>query len=308
MDIVIYDAYVVRSQPVAVPFERLLAMPVEGIYEVAGEKFKRRYFDPDPENYRDLRTFMTKLRARLPELTFRDDGAIDDQGRYVFIETLEAQDGKGGLNCSGFIKWVIDGILKPLTGKRLAIEPLKKPFGERGSSYTDIWEDRRDPFFGLDWSRNLASQAWSALRSPAYAGLEEFEVRDWPFSQLIVRSASGGVSLRSYPGYLENSGFGMEGLQPLLYSLAIEEPGSIYMASVNDEQGPPATPDNPRGLPRMRQYFHEAVLIPYFDEYGGFQVAVFESAEETRFARFRTRYPGHNVNLVRIPVETRFDP
>jgi hypothetical protein len=58
----------------------------------------------------------------------------------------------------------------------------------------------------------------------------------------------------------------------------------------------------------MRQHFHVAVLVPYFDQYGGFQIAVFESAEETRFSRFKARYPGHNVNLVRIPVEGAFDP
>jgi hypothetical protein len=72
--------------------------------------------------------------------------------------------------------------------------------------------------------------------------------------------------------------------------------------------GPPTTQDNLRGIPRMRQYFHIAVLIPYFDEYGGFQITVFESAEETRFNRFLARYPGHQINLVRIPVEGPFDP
>jgi hypothetical protein len=311
MDMVLYGAYLSWSLPVAIPFERLLTMPVETVYAAMGEKFRRRYFDPDPANYGDLRLFINHLRSRLPELSFRDDGAIDAQGRYVFIETLEAQDGKGGLNCSGFAKWVVDGILRPKSGKRLDIALLKQPFGQRGSSFTSIWEDLRDPFFGLDWTRNLASQVWSAFRSPDYAGPADFEVRDLPFSHLVLRGQSAPGSspaLKNYPGYLENSGFGIEGLRPLLYTLAIDEPGRIYLASVNNEMGPPATVENPRGLPRMRQHFHVAVLIPYFDEYSGFQVAVFESAEETRFARFLARYPGHNVNLVRIPVEGPFDP
>jgi hypothetical protein len=325
MDMILYNTFITQSQPVAIPFDRLLTMPVETAFTTAGEQFKRRYFDPDPENYRDLWLFITRLRSKLPELSFRDDGALDTQGRYVFIETLEVQDGKGGLNCSGFAKWVVDGMLRPLTGQRLDIGLLKQPFGNRGSSFTAMWEDLRDPFFGLDWTRNLASQAWTVLRSAAYAGPEDFEVRDWPFSQLIVhRTEPGsdkgggppreqndripGTTLRDYPGYLENSGFGVEGLEPLLYTLAINEPGHIYLAAVNDELGPPATPDNLRGRPRMRQYFHVAVLAPYFDQYGGFQIAVFESAEETRFSRFKARYPGHNVNLVRIPVEGAFDP
>jgi hypothetical protein len=315
MDMVVYDAYLSWSLPVAIPFERLFTMPMETVYATIGEKFKRRYFDPAPENYRDLRLFISRLRSRLPELSFRDDGAIDAQGRYVFIETLEAQGGKGGLNCSGFAKWVVDGILRPLSGQRLDITALKQPFGQRGSSFTSVWENLRDPFFGLDWTRNLASQAWSAFRSPDYSNPADFEVRNLPFSQLAVRGQSPAgqgpspdPAFKNYPGYLENSGFGIEGLRPLLYTLAIDEPGRIYLASVNNEMGPPSSPENPRGLPRMRQHFHVAVLVPYFDEYSGFHVAVFESAEETRFTRFLARYPGHNVNLVRIPIEGPFDP
>ncbi|MDR0731925.1 MAG: hypothetical protein LBF63_09665 [Treponema sp.] len=85
MDMVLYDAYISHSQPVGLPFERLLAMPLENIFAIMGEKFTRRYFDPDPANYRDLRQFMTNLRQKLPEISFRDDGAIDAQGNYVFI-------------------------------------------------------------------------------------------------------------------------------------------------------------------------------------------------------------------------------
>jgi hypothetical protein len=313
MDVVLYDAYVVRSLPLAVPFEQILTMRVEELYAMAGDKFPRRYFDPDPANYRDLRLFMSRMRERLPELEYQDDGAFDKDGRYVYIATQEEQWEMPGLNCSGFAKWVVDGILRPITGERLPIGPLKAPYGQRGSSFTEKWEELRDPFFGLDWTRNLASKAMSVLRSPAYSGVEDFEVRSWPFSRVIIRQTdrSGrevSSTIREYPGYLENSGFGSEGIHPLLYTLAINEPGRIYLASINNEMGPPATDDNPRGLPRMRQHFHVAVLVPYFNEYGNFQVAVFESAEETRFSSFKTRYPGHNINLVRVLVEGKFDP
>ncbi|GHT70319.1 hypothetical protein FACS1894110_21660 [Spirochaetia bacterium] len=330
MDVVLYEAYVVRSQPLPIPFERLLSMPVEEIFSIAGNKFPRRYFEPDADNYRDLRLFMGRVRERLGELEFQDDGAFDENGNYVFIETLGAQKEAPGLNCSGFAKWVVDGILRPLTGKRLPVPPLKQPFGNRGSSFTELWEESRDPFFGLDWTRNLASSAMTVLRSPAYAKLEEFEVRNWPFSQVILRNnisnAAGGspgtptgTSVRAYPGFLEDSGFGFEGLHPLLYTLAIDEPGRIYLASINTEMGVSTTmmkkDDNAApasvsagNAPRIRQYFHIAVLVPYFREDGNFDVAVFESAEETMFSSFKTRYPDHYINLVRIPVEGQFDP
>jgi hypothetical protein len=314
MDIVLYDGYIVRSLPIPLPFERLYTLPVEEVLASAGSKFPRKYFDPDPDMYRDLRAFVSDVRVKLPSIDFRDDGAIDDKGSYVFINTLESQSSRiekgqpiNGLNCSGFAKWVVDGILKPITGELLPIPPLKEPFGDRGDSFTDPWEHARDPFFGLDWCRNLASRAGAALRSPAFGALGEFEVRRWPFSQVITRSPDGN-SIASYPGFLENAGFGIEGLHPLLYSLAIDEPGRIYLAAINTEMGQPATAQNPRGEPRLRQYFHIAVLVPYFNEYGNFQVTVFESAEETSFTRFKERYPGHYVNLSRVPVDGKFEP
>ncbi|MDR2757821.1 MAG: hypothetical protein LBB78_00400 [Spirochaetaceae bacterium] len=292
MDVVVYNAYVVRSQSLSIPFERLLVIPVEDALRTAGTFFPRRYFDPDPGMYRELREFTGQVRQRLPELRFRDDGAIDEQGRYVFIEDLKVQDGPGGLNCSGFAKWIVDGILRPRTGERLTILPLKEPFGDRSSSFSEAYEQLRDPFFGLDWTRNLAAAAGD------FEALEEIEVQRGTFASVIRRN-EGKSSVRAYPGFLRNAGFDIEGLHPLLYTLAIDEPGFIYLASVNQEIGP---------APRMRQHFHVAVLVPYFTETGNFRIALFESASETSFTNFKTRYPGHYINLVRIPVEGVFDP
>jgi len=307
MDVVIYNGYIIRSLPIPVPFERLYVLPVEEALALAGNQFPRRYFDPDPGMYQDTRAFIAGLRSRLPGLEYVDDGAMDENGNYVFINTLKAQEGHGGLNCSGFAKWVVDGILRPLTGEWLPVAPLKEPFGNRGSSMDVTVEELRNPYFGLDWCRNLASRAAAITRSPASGTLDEIEVRNWPFSQVIVRE-NGGSVVYAHPGFLVNAGFDVEGLPPLLYTLAIDEPGRIYLAAVNNEIGAPVTPDNPRGLPRIRQYYHVAVLVPYFNEGGNFRVAVFESAAETSFSAFETRYPGQFVNLVRIPIEGAFDP
>jgi hypothetical protein len=308
MDVVIYNAYVVNSLPLPVPFERLYTLPLEEVLGMAQDKFPRRYFEPQLDSYRDLRAFVAAVRSRISEVRFGDDGAMDENGRYVFIDSLAPQTGEPGLNCSGFAKWVTDGILRPLTGERLPIGPLKERVGERGSGFTEPWDELRDPFFGLDWTRNLAAAANRVLRSSSFGDVAEIEVRNSPFAAALRRDR-GGTTLRPFPGYLPDAGFSIEGLHPLLYTLAIDEPGRIYLASVNGELGAPVTKDNPRGLPRMRQHFHVAVLVPYFTSYGAFRVALFESAEETQFSAFKTRYsPDYYVNLTRIPVETSFDP
>ena len=308
MDAVLYGAYIIRSVPIAVSFDRLYTMPLNEILRLAGDKFPQHFFEPDPAMYRDSRRFVAQVRQRIGELRFADDGAIDENGNYVFIETLRQQTSASpGLNCSGFAKWLIDGILRPVTGTRLSINPLKAPFVDRGSSFSVNWEERRDPYFGLDWIRNLAAEANGRLRSPSYRALEEFEVRSDDFSLVRVNENRTYVT-SSYPGFLEEAGYGVEGLHALLYTLAINNPFSFYLAAVNNEVGAPVTPDNLRGSPRLRQYFHVAALVPYFDEFGVFRVVVFESAAETSFSAFSSRYPGHYINLVQIPVSAAFDP
>ena len=295
-DLVLYEAYVVRGLAVGLSFEQLLTMPLRDLLDALGNRFPLRYFSPDPGRYRDTRALLAKIRPRVAPLSFAEDGALDENSRYVLINGLAPQNEtgeRGGLNCSGFTKWLVDGMLYPLTGRRLSIPPLKAPTEKRTSSLSENYA-ARDPWFGLDWTRNLALEAAKVLRS-ANTGLEEVEVRKGTFAALIDRSR--GVSVRSYPAYLPNAGFGIEGLKPLLYTLAVNEPGYLYLASVNAERGP---------APRMRSHYHEAVLIPYFNEYGVFQTAVFESAEETSLNSFIGRHYGKMVNLVRIPVEGNF--
>jgi hypothetical protein len=304
MDIVLYGGYLIRSMPIAASFERIYTMQLNDIIKLAGAKFPIEYFEPDPQYYRNSRRFVEQVRRHIGDLNFADDGAIDEHERYVFIETLQPQTSASpGLNCSGFVKWLIDSILRPVTGQLLPITQIKAPFGGRGSSFTENWESR-DPYFGLDWIRNLASEANKTLRSPSIYALEEFEVRSDKFSLVENRN----FDILNYPGFLPEAGYGTEGLYPLLYTLAVENPFSFYLAAINNEIGAPITPENPRGGPRLRQYYHVAALIPYFDEYGVFRVVVFESAAETSFNAFRSRYPGHYINLVQIPVSANFNP
>jgi hypothetical protein len=304
MDVVLYEAYVVRGLPIGIPLDRLLTIPVEEALAAAGNRFPRRYFDPDPRMYRDTRAFVGAVRKLLPALNFEDDGTIDENGSYVFIENLRPQTTPVGLNCSGFAKWIVDGILRPITGKRLTVTALKTPVTQRTSSLAANFENR-DSLFGLDWTRNLALEAARVLRSgdplkgtPSFATVENVEVRQESFAALIDRTR-GSAAIKSYPGFLLNAGFSVEGIRPLLYTLAVNEPGNLYLASVNRERGPD---------PVQRQHYHVAVLVPYFNEYGVFQVAVFESAAETNLAGFIGRHPDAQINLVRIPVEGIFDP
>jgi hypothetical protein len=297
LDAVVYDAFIRRGLPLPFSFDRALTMSLDDILSFAGERFPARYYEPSRDDYRDVRSFIAQVRANIGGLQFGDDGAIDERGEYVFIATLEPQRNEQGLNCSGFAKWLIDGIVQPLTGKKLTINELKAPYGDRGTGITQPWDALRDLFFGLDWTRNLAAAVQEALYPGKRIPLSEFEVRDAPFTQIITRTG-GRAEVASYPEPIIDAGFAAEGIHALLYTLAIDDPGNFYLAAVSDDRGGPR--------PRLRRYFHVAALVPYFDTNGVFRVVVFESVEETQFARFKVRYPGHFINLVRIPVENTF--
>ncbi len=297
LDAVAYGAYLVRGIVVPQPFDRLLTLPLSRALASAGSSFPLRYFEAESGDYADARALRDAIRGRLPELSYADDGAFDETGRPVFIETLEPQGDKAGLNCSGFAKWVVDGILKPVTGRRLGIAELKAPMGDRGTSFSEPYEEALDPYFGLDWTRNLAAAAAAALRGADSAALAEIEVRRSAVASL--RLIGDPNSERSYLPYLNDVGFSMEGLKATLFALAVDEPGRVYLASINAAIG---------NEPRLRRHFHVAVLMPLFEEDGRFTITVFESAAETNFDSFVRRYPLMHANLVRLPVESTFAP
>ena len=83
-------------------------------------------------------------------------GAIDSEGKYT-------TDSNNGLNCSGFIKWIADGFYMPIRKQNnelplyMSLQALRtKHPNSRGDRYTNLFEDIRDPYFGLDWTRNIA--------------------------------------------------------------------------------------------------------------------------------------------------------
>lgn len=302
IDIVAYDGVLYREVPLPLSFEAVLRSPFSRLRELSADVIDWSMFSPDPALYAGLRSLADGIRARLPGLAYAEDGAIDSDGRAVRIADLLPQPGAPGLNCSGFVKWLTDGILKPLSGKLLPVVGLRERMVDwRGSSFTEKWEERYDPFFGLDWSRALAREAWSAL----YPQREEqsplaHDVNESPFALLVSSShpVNGGGAYRTYSDNFQDAGFELSGLKAVFFKLAISEPGRWYLVQLNSRD---------RAPPRLRRYFHLAAVLPYFQPDGTFALAVFESAAETSIDRLMGG--GYEfAKMVRMPVTGRFDP
>jgi hypothetical protein len=224
--------------------------------------------------YGPLRSMVEKIRPELSRLPDAEDGAMDKEGKLVSIETLAVQERLPGFNCSGFAKWVADGIYHERTGRYLDIEEIKqKPLTFRGSEQSRRYEKERDPFFGLDWTRNLAS----FLNEKPVS-----DVRDLPYWK-----------------YRENIGFSVKDLKNVLYFLALREPNTFYFGSVNREFGT---------NPVLRQHIHVVVLFPYFNERGIFTVVVLERNVETSLESLFKRYKTDFIHLVGTPATETFVP
>jgi hypothetical protein len=282
MDIRILGKTIYSGIPVSQPIDALALVPFSRIVELTGGAVDWSLFSPDPIDYGESKAMIAAIRKRLPELLDADDGAMDSTGRFVYIETGKLQpDGKGGFNCSGFAKWIVDGLYAPLTGTLLDIADLKLKHPETRKNDAGI-DESLDPFFGLDWTRNLAQKLNSVL-SPGYpTTITSSDVRDVP-SFL----------------YTENVGYPVPELPPLLYIKAVTSPGRFYLVSINGDNGT---------LPRLRRHFHVVAAFPYFDAAGTFRTAVFEREVESSLASLSRRYPTMSAHLVEVKASDRFDP
>jgi hypothetical protein len=304
LDVVAYGGVLYREVILPLPFETVLRSPLSRIRTLTKDVVDWSIFSPDPALYTQTRLLARAIRQALPGLHYRDDGALDANGRAVFIANLLPQPDPGGLNCSGFVKWITDGILSPITGTYLSIEILKdRMINWRGTSFTERFETTHDPFFGLDWSRALAREAWSVLY-PAWQDPSPllFDVGDPPFALIVqdvdpLNATSGGY--RTFADNFDDAGIEVAGLKALLFMLATREPGRFYLAQFN------ARDDEP---PRLRRFFHVAALVPYFDSAGIFRIDVFESAAETSIERLLASKRYEFVKLVRMPVSLPFAP
>jgi hypothetical protein len=194
--------------------------------------------------------------------------------------------GRGGFNCSGFAKWVVDSLYAPLAGKTMDIAPLKSRDAARSTTWSTRFEEELDPYFGLDWSRGLARTVAQAQTGIAPTDAQ-IDVRD---SERVP--------------YVRDIGYPVSKLQYLLYFLSRSDPGIFYVGSVNA----PSKLAVSEGTPTLRQHHHVVVLFPYVDTDGVFQVAVMERNKRTSLASLTRRYGAEYVHLVRIDSMGPFEP
>jgi hypothetical protein len=283
LSLLMYGRKLYEDVPVPVDIETVSFLPFYKIIRLTERIIDWDLIFPEIPEYNNNITLemIRTVRNALQGLDEGPDGALDEEGRFVFIESLEPQP-EDGLNCSGFAKWVADGLYFPRTGRYMDIKALKKRnTGIRGHRWSDRYETQRDPYFGLDWTRNIAAELYSVIRKkdvpPDYA-----DVREVPFFT-----------------YVDDMGYPVHHARLIFFFLNNLEPGYFYLASINKDVGEDV---------KLRQHYHVAVFFPYYTGAGEFRVAVFERTKETELVDFVSDYSESAMHLVRLPVSRKFVP
>ncbi len=300
LDLVMYGGVISEGVPLPFDWKTCLTIKTSEIIEATRATVDWTLLEPDPAEYADVAILADNIRRGLSTLRYADDGGLDEEGRLVYLRTGLPQPAKtAGLNCSGFAQWVIDGLIRPETGTFVGASELSRRNEEtRKSSLVERYEESLDPYFGLDWTRNLAFAARAVLESSRQKSILGSDLREAPFALIApTRSAiNGGREYIDFPAYAQDAGFPTEGLASMLWWQAIHNPGYFYLASLSEQDR--------RGL---RHHYHVAVLLPWFDSGGAFNVDVFESAAETSLIALSARTAGQMVHLVRVKAARDFE-
>lgn len=108
-----------RQVPLSLSLSDVARSSFEKIAQLSSAYVEWSFYFPDPESLPSgpVKELSSVVRTLLPRLHYSDDGVLDENGNYIFIGDGSPQTGEKGLNCSGFVKWIVDGIAYPRTGK-----------------------------------------------------------------------------------------------------------------------------------------------------------------------------------------------
>ena len=227
----------------------------------------------------------------------------DENNDLVHISTgkkfdkSEIDDEKLSLSSAGFVKWIGDGLVEPLTGGMLKREPLlQETVTVRDTGRQGVLSQQYSLFFGLDWIRNLASAIISVYTGITYMSNQSgVDVTINPFASTYTESGIANIVT-----FIENTGYSVPVLKSLLYVLASTEPGTFYLGAIRSTD---------RSVSPEIKTFNDCVaFFPYFQDDGSFACGVFMNGREISLDDFCLLYEEDFVYLTKVKASEKFFP
>lgn len=311
-DFVISGLYAAHSVPLGIPFEKLYTLSFEQIFSLTENLLPWKYADRQQGQFESKLQMIAAIRKNLERVVYCPDSCYDENGKPVFIssgkerkidfEEIEKTSGKIEnpvvVDDAGFLKWICDGLVEPVTGSFLYRNPLVMPTSEENKTgKKSIISQNYYLSFSLDWCRNLATAALSVKSHRNYLWKDSgVDVTLEPFASEVT---DRGITQTA--GYLKNSGYQIEKLKPLLFVLASTEPTYCYLAAIKRPLQDKKLSDS-----EIFAFDRCAVIFPLYDKNGRFNCVIFENGMELTFKQFAEKYKGSFIHLSRVLTENNF--
>lgn len=308
-DLIVFDNYAARGVPLGVPFDRFYTASFSEIQALTKDNVPWRYVEPRAGYGDEILVMVQTIRQKLKDIAYADDAAYNEEGRPVSIQTgrerfvPENMKDKISVSSVGFVKWICDGLVEPLSGSYLKLRPLvQKTVDVNPTGAQGVLENNYSANFSLDWTRNLAAAVLSVNSNKTIFYKDSgVDVSIEPFA---ARWTDKGV--KSETGYIKNTGYKIQYLKPLLYVLATVNPQYFYLAAIRQTGGGV-------GGPEVKVFNDAAAIFPYFDADGKFKTVVFYDGVEYSLQQFCDSFAAQRVNdsfahLVRVKASAKFYP
>ena len=305
-DLVIFGYYAARGVPTGMPFEKFYSASFEDVMTITESKLPWNYVLTDPQQYDGIKQMIAVIREKLPAITLVQDAMYDENGELVHIsngrkfektEIADIPEENLLLSSAGFVKWIADGLVEPMSGGLLKRDPLiKETVNVKDNGRQGVLSQKYDLFFSLNWVRNLSSAVVSVYAGKTYLFNQSgVDVTVNPFASSITDKGVANTVT-----FVENSGHTVAVLPSLLYVLAATEPSTLYLAAI---RGTDRTVS-----PEIMAFNDCVAFFPYFQEDGSFACNVFMNGREMSLENFCYYYAEDFVYLTRIKSSERFFP
>ena len=320
-DFVIFNSYAARAVPLGIPFSKFYTASFAEIKEITAKTLPWNFavtenfftkqnagFVTYQGNYENSLVMIQTIRNNLADIVYLNDAIYDEHGEPVSLETgkdriiPEQYRNKLTLCSQGFVKWIVDGIIEPLSGSYLRRDPLlRETVAFDRTGYQGVTAEKYNTHSALDWTRNLAAAALSVVSGKTI--LYENSGVDVTFDPFAAMVTDQGVL--NTAGYINNSGYKILYLKQLLYVLAATNPDYFYLAAIRQAD---------TNSKIETKFFNECVAIfPYFNESGAFRTVVFFDGKEYSLEEFYDVCAGTNrkdifIHLTRVKATAKYYP
>jgi len=302
-DLVIFGGYAAKGISTGVPFEKFYSTSFEEVMNYTKSKIPWNYVTIAIERYDSVRQMAAIIRNALPNIVYCDNAMYDEDGNLVNILTgkplsiEDYDDSKIYLSSAGFLKWVADGLVEPITGGQLRREALlTETVKVKEVGYQGVLSQTYNLFFGLNWVRNLASAVVSVYTGSKYLYFESgVDVTVQPFATEMAHNKTANSVT-----FVSDSGYSVAGLKTLFYVLAATDPETFYFGSIRQTDR--------TVTPEVKAFNECVIFMPYFETNGAFSCFVFMNGREMTLEQFCQRYGEEFVYLTKVKSSERFYP